>query len=81
MGATRKQYTQEFKQEAVRLITEGGVPLAQASRDLDINPNMLRRWRTELAQHGHQAFPRHGTPVQQDLARPAAGSRNSAPRT
>ncbi|MFO7676285.1 MAG: transposase, partial [bacterium] len=33
----RKSYTREFKREAVRLTTEGGVSVAQAARDLGIN--------------------------------------------
>ena len=67
MAVVRKQYTKEFKEEAVRLITQGGVSLFQASRDLDINPNILRRWKQELERHGAKAFPGQGTPVEQEL--------------
>ena len=69
MGTSRRKFTSEFKQEAVRLMTEQGVPLAKASRDLDINPNMLRRWRQELEQHGEKAFPGNGMPLEEELAR------------
>ncbi len=75
MGAVRKQYTKEFKGEAVRLITQGGVSLSQASRDLDINQNILRRWKQELERYGAKAFPgkaclwSQGVPVEQELAR------------
>jgi transposase len=31
----RRRFTREFKLEAVRLVTERGVTIAQASRDLD----------------------------------------------
>ena len=40
----RRQFSREFKEEAVRLVTEGGQSLAQVARDLDLRPNLLRRW-------------------------------------
>ncbi len=43
----RKKYTTEFKQEAVRLITEEGYSMAETARNLDINANMLCRWKRE----------------------------------
>jgi len=33
----RRKYSREFKLEAVRLIKERGVSVAQASRDLDVH--------------------------------------------
>ena len=69
MAVHRKQYTKEFKEEAVRLITQSGLSVAQVSRDLDVNQNILRRWKQELEQHGVQAFPGQGVPIEQELAR------------
>lgn len=43
----RKQYTEEFKAEAVRLVREAGKPITQVARELGINPNLLYRWRGE----------------------------------
>jgi transposase len=40
----RRQYGQEFKVEAVRLVRERGVSVAHAARDLDLHPNLLRNW-------------------------------------
>jgi transposase-like protein len=37
----RRQFTREFKVEAVRLVRERGVSVAQASRDLDVHENLL----------------------------------------
>ena len=45
MGAKRKQYTQEFKESAVKLITEQGYKLSEASRSLGVNVSVLRRWK------------------------------------
>ena len=48
----RKVYTREFKIEAVRLTTEGGLSVAQAARDLGINENTLHNWRRQFRQWG-----------------------------
>ena len=47
---TRRKYTEEFKAEAVRLIMEEGYSISQAARNLDINANMLGRWKRELTE-------------------------------
>ena len=54
MGTTRRKFSREFKLEAVRMVTEGGHSLAQVARDLDIRPDMLRRWRKQV-QEGSRA--------------------------
>ena len=48
----RKVYTREYKIEAVRLTTEGGIAVAQAARDLGINENTLHNWRRQFRQWG-----------------------------
>lgn len=48
----RKTYTREFKVEAVRLTTEGGIKVAQAARDLGINENTLHIWRRQFRDWG-----------------------------
>lgn len=43
----RRAFSDEFKQEAVRLLAERralGVSLAQVGRELDVGPSVLRRW-------------------------------------
>ena len=44
----RRKYSREFKHEAVNLVTECGVSVVLASRDLDINNNELPRWVKEF---------------------------------
>ena len=44
MGKKRRSFSREFKLEAVKLVKEGGVKIAQASRDLGICETSLRRW-------------------------------------
>ena len=40
----RRKFSREFKVEAVRLVRERGVSVAQAGRDLDVHENVLRKW-------------------------------------
>jgi transposase len=40
----RRKFSREFKIEAVRLVRERGVSVAQASRDIDVHENVLRKW-------------------------------------
>ena len=47
--AKRRQYTEEFKREAVRLVDQQGYTQSEAARSLGINPNVLRKWRTKYA--------------------------------
>ena len=44
MARVRRKFSDEFKQEAVRLVTVRGVSMAQAARDLEIHVNLLRMW-------------------------------------
>jgi transposase len=41
----RRNYTQEFKDEAVKLITQQGYSYAEAGRNLGVNPNLLNKWK------------------------------------
>jgi transposase len=68
---TRRKFGREFKLEAVKMVRERGVALAQAARDLDLNENMLRRWIKELSEDPQDAFPGLGNmkPEQAEIAR------------
>lgn len=54
---TRRKFSREFKIEAVRLVTDRGVAVAQAARDLDVAESVLRRWMRELTATPAVAFP------------------------
>ena len=45
MGTARRQFTEEFKREAVGLLASSGRPLSQIASELGISPSMLRNWR------------------------------------
>ena len=68
---TRRQFSREFKLEAVRLVKDRGVSIAQAARDLDVHENVLRKWVRELQVDPQQAFPGKGVmkPEQAEIDR------------
>ena len=44
MGRTRRGFTPEFKDEAVKLVVNTGRPVATVARELGINEQTLGRW-------------------------------------
>ena len=57
---SRRHYGREFKREAVHLVVNRGVSVAQAARDLDLHPSLLWRWIRQLQERGDEAFPGQG---------------------
>jgi transposase len=68
--STRRVFTREFKLEAVKLVRERGVTVAQAARDLGLHENVLRKWVRDRAADPVHAFPGHGQmkPEQAEIA-------------
>ncbi|WP_295691596.1 IS3 family transposase [uncultured Maricaulis sp.] len=68
---TRRQFSREFKREAVQLVLERGVSVAQAARDLDLHQTVLRRWITQYRDQPAGAFPGQGklTPADDEVRR------------
>ncbi|MBG6185487.1 transposase [Arthrobacter sp. CAN_A214] len=44
MGKTRREFTPEYKDEAVKLVINTGRPVATVARELGINEASLGRW-------------------------------------
>ena len=59
MGLSRRQFTKEFKLAAVRRL-EQGVSIAEVARGLEVNPNVLHRWRREFRAGPGNVFPGNG---------------------
>jgi len=59
MGLSHRRFTREFKLAAVQRL-EQGVSIAEVGRALEVNPNVLHRWRREFRQGPGNAFPGHG---------------------
>ena len=69
--AKRRIFTSEFKVEAVRLVADRGVSVAQAARDLGVHENVLRKWVRAQETDRHQAFRGQGQmkPEQAEISR------------
>jgi len=59
MSLSRRKFTKEFKEAAVRRL-ELGASLAEVARACEVNPNVLHRWKRELREHGTKAFLGNG---------------------
>ena len=44
----RRNYTEDFKRDAVALVTEQGYKPSEAARSLGIGANLIRRWKREF---------------------------------
>jgi transposase len=69
MAKKRRRFDREFKRQAVRLASEEGQSLSQVARDLDVRPDMLRRWKKQFEEGGERSFPGKGRPQDEELAR------------
>ena len=45
----RRKYADEFKAEAVKLVTDEGYSVAEAARNLGVQVNLLRNWKQKLS--------------------------------
>jgi transposase-like protein len=59
MSLSRRSFTKEFKEAAVRRL-ELGASLAEVARACEVNANVLQRWKRELRDYGAKAFSGNG---------------------
>ena len=59
MGLSRRRFTREFKLAAVQRL-EQGIAIAEVARAMEVNPNVLHRWRKEFRRGPGNAFPCQG---------------------
>jgi transposase len=71
MTQKRKQFSKQFKMDAVKLLTEQGYKVSEAARNLGIHHSSLRRWKKQFETNGNQAFPGKGhiSPEKEELDR------------
>ena len=73
MSRKRRQFTREFKTEALRLVEESGKPLTQVARELGIRPDLLYSWKRRLSQgaNAEEVFTGNGvlTPEAEEIRR------------
>ena len=65
----RKKYSKEFKLDAISLVRDQNISVAEASRNLGVSPQMLGRWIKEEENEDGQAFRGNGklTPEQDEI--------------
>ncbi|MGI8547487.1 MAG: IS3 family transposase [Gemmatimonadaceae bacterium] len=76
MSRKRRQFSREFKVEAIRLATAGDRSVAQVARELGVNAEVLRSWKRQLEKSGAETpvadvFPGNGklTSADEELRR------------
>ena len=47
---TRRAFTEEYKIEAVKMVTEQGFKVTDAAKQLGINPNQLHQWKDKFSE-------------------------------
>ena len=62
----RKTYTREFKLQALRMLADQGLSVAEVARRLGVGENCLRNWRAAAREQGEAAFPGQGNPSPAD---------------
>ena len=67
----RQVFSRELKLEAVKLVSERGVAVVRAARDLDVAESFLRAWVKDVAADTRHAFPGPSQvkPEQQEIDR------------
>jgi len=65
----RKKYTKEFKLDAISLVRDQNISIAEASRNLGVSAQILGRWIKEEANEDRQDFRGNGklTPDQEEI--------------
>jgi transposase len=65
-----KQYSREFKLEALRLAAVGDKPATQVARELGIRVNQLQKWKQQFEAETATGVPaKRGRPVDGELER------------
>jgi len=71
MSKERRKHTPEFKREALGMVIDQQLSVAEVSRRLGISQTLFHKWKVQFAAQGGQAFPGKGqqTPQEAELAR------------
>ena len=66
-----RRYSQEFREQAIRLVLQGEATMAEIARDLGVDPSTLREWKRAYgAERGEPETERMaGDTVEGELAR------------
>lgn len=67
----RRRFSQEFKLDAVSMVVDQGRDLYEVAKELEIRPDILRKWKKKFESDGQIAFPGSGRlkPEDEELRR------------
>ena len=60
MEGNRRQYSEEFKKDAIGHSLTSEKTVEEVAQDLEIAHSNLRRWRAKYSKNGERAFPGNG---------------------
>jgi transposase len=66
---SRRQFTEEFKRDALRLLESSQKGVAAIASDLGIKPDQLYRWKREFQQPGKKSFTGKGNVRDEEMVR------------
>ena len=71
MSKVRGQYPPEFKLQAVAMMTDQGLSVAEVARRLGVSESRLHEWKKAVRDKGPAAFPGsgHQTPLEEENRR------------
>ena len=71
MAGNRTKYTPEFKLQAVNMIADQKLSLAEVARRLGVSESRLHEWKKAVRTKGADAFPGsgHQTPLEEENRR------------
>lgn len=59
MASSRRKFTREFKLRVLREV-EAGKSVSEVSREYELYPSMIDKWRAQLRRYGQAAFAGNG---------------------
>jgi len=66
MNTPRRKYSKEFREEAVKMVVEGGLSKAEVGRRLGVHQTQIGNWVQAFRADGAAAFPGNGKLKPQD---------------
>ena len=66
MSSKRRRFSREYKLDVVRMVTKGGHGVVDVSADLELRPDMVRRWVRQFSEDSEQSFPGVGRQKSRD---------------
>jgi transposase len=69
MAKRRRRHNEEFKREAVKLVTEQGYTVAEAARSLGLDASLVRSWKLRYAREQQNGAAKMQESEQEEVGR------------